>query len=360
MRKIVKHFTALFSAIRKWNLVRFWVALVLLVASLISTAMGGTYDLKTIIRELKNGLAVYDKSLEGYEVHVTTEMIPPVPNEVNIFEMRGIIGNGALITEGRDYDIPDKSFYQRVVGLNKNYLFEIQRHRTVNSPWHIENLFQHWEQRKDLAQRLDPVFRRQFFAGGVEVADMYSSIDFCSLNDFEITGVQQMDSGGFHLVKVSFQVPLSSSMNKSAHPYSGFLVFNTSVNQLLKEASIKFKEQTEEGNDVTVRCEMTVDFKKRDNEEGYYVSRVLAKYFEAEKELPNWSQERVFSMKKIVDLDDSRFTLSYYGLPEPDFDSASHPNRFRYILLTINGIVLLLLLVYFIYRKHQRGKNETE
>ncbi|MDR3109225.1 MAG: hypothetical protein LBU65_06000 [Planctomycetaceae bacterium] len=338
----------------------FQFVLLFLVALFASTAIGETYDLKTIIRELEKGLLAYDKSLEGHEIHVITTMGPPISNEVSTFEMRGIIGKGALITEGRDYDIPDKSFYHHIVGTNSEYLFEIQRYRAANSPWRIDNLFPHWEQRKDLARRLDPFFRCQFFAGGVVIDNSWSSLEFCSLDGFEITDIQQIDSDGYHLVKVSFQIPLSSGIDYRAPPYSGFLVFNTSLNWLLKEASIKFNEQTEEGNDVTVRCEMSSDFKKRDNEDGYYVSRTLAKYFEGEKELPNWEKERIFTIKKIEYLDDSRFTLSYYGFPEPDFDSVSHPNRFRYILLTINGIVLLLLLVYFIYRKHQKRKNETE
>ena len=53
----------------------------------------------------------------------------------------------------------------------------------------------------------------------------------------------------------------------------------------------------------------------------------------------------------------SRFTLSHYGLPEPDFGE-SRPNRIRCILMTLGGI-LILLAGWQMYQKRRDKREET-
>jgi hypothetical protein len=49
-----------------------------------------------------------------------------------------------------------------------------------------------------------------------------------------------------------------------------------------------------------------------------------------------------------------RFTLSHYGLPEPDFDNSRRTNRVRYILMGLGAILILIALWRIIQKRRGR------
>jgi hypothetical protein len=61
-----------------------------------------------------------------------------------------------------------------------------------------------------------------------------------------------------------------------------------------------------------------------------------------------------YELKEIDKPKSSRFTLSHYGLPEPDFDNSRRTNRVRYVFMGA-GILLIFFALWKIYRK-QREK----
>lgn len=64
-------------------------------------------------------------------------------------------------------------------------------------------------------------------------------------------------------------------------------------------------------------------------------------------------EERIFDLKETNPKDNSRFTLSAYGLPEPDF-GGHRPSRLRYIIF---GIGLLMLVIGAWRMIHKRREN---
>lgn len=70
--------------------------------------------------------------------------------------------------------------------------------------------------------------------------------------------------------------------------------------------------------------------------------------------LKDYEGSKVFAQKKF---DKSEFYLSYYGLPEPDFENSS-ANRVRYILMTL-GALMILYSGWRIYRKRQIKSGDS-
>jgi hypothetical protein len=50
----------------------------------------------------------------------------------------------------------------------------------------------------------------------------------------------------------------------------------------------------------------------------------------------------------------SRFTLSHYGLPEPDFDNSRRTNYVRYILMGLGGIMIIVALWRMIQKRREK------
>jgi hypothetical protein len=76
--------------------------------------------------------------------------------------------------------------------------------------------------------------------------------------------------------------------------------------------------------------------------------------YTAVRELPNGSTFReVHSFEKLkkCTADTSRFTLSHYGLPEPDFGE-SRANRIRYVIMSL-GVLLIVIGLWRMYKKRQ-------
>jgi hypothetical protein len=68
------------------------------------------------------------------------------------------------------------------------------------------------------------------------------------------------------------------------------------------------------------------------------------------------SDNILYELKEIDKPKSSRFTLSHYGLPEPDFDNSRRTNRVRYVLMGI-GALLIGIALWKMYKK--RRENTT-
>jgi hypothetical protein len=60
-----------------------------------------------------------------------------------------------------------------------------------------------------------------------------------------------------------------------------------------------------------------------------------------------------YDLKETETSDLERFALSYYGLPEPDFEGKPPINRVRYILILI-GIIMIAVSISMIYLRHRK------
>jgi hypothetical protein len=58
------------------------------------------------------------------------------------------------------------------------------------------------------------------------------------------------------------------------------------------------------------------------------------------------------NISKLKTKDSSRFTLSHYGLPEPDFDGSRRVRPLRYVFI-IMGLLLISIALWKMYRKRQ-------
>jgi hypothetical protein len=52
--------------------------------------------------------------------------------------------------------------------------------------------------------------------------------------------------------------------------------------------------------------------------------------------------------------DIKRFTLSHYGLPEPDFDNSRRTDRVRYILIGLGAILIVIALWRMIQKRREK------
>jgi hypothetical protein len=61
-----------------------------------------------------------------------------------------------------------------------------------------------------------------------------------------------------------------------------------------------------------------------------------------------------FDLRETNPKNVKRFTLSAYGLPEPDFDNSRRTNRVRYILMGLGAILILIALWRIIQKRRGR------
>jgi hypothetical protein len=47
------------------------------------------------------------------------------------------------------------------------------------------------------------------------------------------------------------------------------------------------------------------------------------------------------------------FSLSHYGLPEPDFDNSQRINRVRYIFIGLGAIMIIIALWRMVQKRHE-------
>ena len=319
---------------------------------------GSDLDLTSVVDNVKHGIESQLRLLTNHEIHVITFETIKSDNTKEFYEIKGVIGGpSGFLTEGRDYDMPNKDYYQRIIGANKKYLFELSRGRydddsEKSKSWTIVNIIPQWES-IPLAPRLDPVARPLFFAGGIEITDYWTSLDLCSSKCFQALNFQEITSDeGEEIVKISFKInePVDDYLSKDVIPYKGYLSYYPNRNWLLKEANIFVRGATPDT--PSGRVDVTYDFLKRDDNV-YYVSKTTANYVIDGNDLPVKTVERTFSVKHLPNLDNSRFTLSHYGLPEPDFGEA-RPNRIRYIMMVFGGFLVAIAVWQMVQKRREK------
>ncbi|MDR2643809.1 MAG: hypothetical protein LBC74_13565 [Planctomycetaceae bacterium] len=308
------------------------------------------------ILSLKTRLKNYLALINGYEVHVITknQLYQNPANKTELFEIRGIVGeNNCLITEGRDVDLPDKAHYQRIIGTNEKYLFELTRGRNINDAWRVLNIIpNYWEKEIDLSDRLNPVIRKFFFAGGLELHDLGTVVDLLDNDKFEVTSSEQYHGGNNHLfVKVSFRNQSNNKQHKkfSYYPFQGELVFLLDGDySLLKSANLMVRSDVENiagiykfDSDVAVRDDGIC-----------YISKCIVSYYKETSDSPVRTLERIYELTKQPSLEKSRFTLSHYGLPEPDFINRkiSRSN----LIIAGFGLLLIGISIWFHFQRRRR------
>ncbi len=68
----------------------------------------------------------------------------------------------------------------------------------------------------------------------------------------------------------------------------------------------------------------------------------------------DYRMEWTYSWKQNINVADKEFTLSHYGLPEPDFGER-RTNRFRFILIAA-GLILISIALWQMYQKRKEQK----
>jgi hypothetical protein len=90
----------------------------------------------------------------------------------------------------------------------------------------------------------------------------------------------------------------------------------------------------------------------------YYVFTEYNDYKNGIRTQNTSEQIQNFNLHETKPKDIKRFTLSAYGLPEPDFDNSRRTNRVRYILIGLGAIMISIALWQMIQKNRKDNYDQ--
>ncbi|GHT21901.1 hypothetical protein FACS189419_03580 [Planctomycetales bacterium] len=175
----------------------------------------------------------------------------------------------------------------------------------------------------------------------------------CKEPDFHINSLETGFEDGCSTIALKFSFHTNSSL-KSFCPVEGEVVLFKDNYYLIKRGKYSYYYDNRSGKLGTVILANEYDFSTFD------IPVLIRQTMDFQEGEDLFNKTHLFSdYEQTQGKDVKRFTLSAYGIPEPDFDGSQRIRPIRYILIG-SGFLLIALALWLMYRKHQEKKNERK
>ncbi len=171
-------------------------------------------------------------------------------------------------------------------------------------------------------------------------------------NDFEIHEVENLYQDDLHLLRIKYKFE-PKEFDARVPLRSGEIFLLPDYGWVVKKARY---EAIQPDGETRVHCDWNIDYDFSLSDVALPLV-VTDSVNDPTQEPHSFTQKWFYEWKGPCTLDEKAFTLSHFGLSEPDFDE-SHPNRIRFILVVL-GIFMILSATYRIYQKRKNKKGST-
>ncbi len=161
---------------------------------------------------------------------------------------------------------------------------------------------------------------------------------------FQILEAEEMREDDLRLVRVSFRYEPEEGGDKT-RLRGGEVYLLPDYSWVIKKGNF---EMDNPGKETTSRLVVELDYGPEP--EKFPLPKSFTQSTPDQRE-DDYQEKWFFSWKKGDGVDPEKILLSTYGIPEPDFED--HPGRFRTILMIAGGVVILFV-IFIIYRKKRR------
>jgi hypothetical protein len=256
------------------------------------------------------------------------------------------LGNGG--TEGN---------VEKFTGFNKKYTFRIKRNQGEN--WSVDYI----EQLNDLSPSLDWSFaansgndNRAAKETGQKIASataqgLLLNLDWLPFifeeNGMQIKKADRIVIDGENSVRITF-IYEPSINNKNTLIRRGEIFLLPDRYWLIKKAALMGKESS--ASETLLPAEVSNVYEDVEGIPLLVKQQIKIEGSNGKK----CTIETLRNNLKKTSVPFSYFTLSHYGLPEPDFDNSRHINRVRYILMGLGTIMILIALWRIIQKRRER------
>ena len=240
-----------------------------------------------------------------------------------------------------------------IIGGNTKYRFtlfkDIDNKYTLSSITPITELLQESCHYPDLTTQ-NIIMTDYYFANSLVKSLMVTHVDFfpsyVRTHGFKINNFREIKEKEIEGIEIDFSYHPS---NNDQLQMNGTVLLLPDYYWLIKRAKINFPDETNVTQKPWIEIENEFDI---DSTNFPYLKRRTTVSFESNITQRN---ETIFKNFSIINgFPTTRFTLSHYGLPEPDFGER-RTNRIRYIIMAVG----LLLIGIGAWRLIQKRRENT-
>jgi len=242
--------------------------------------------------------------------------------------------------------------------FGKNYWFEIKKNDFENDNWYVTGFdsfssslkaddwkyvmpFQ--DDQKIKERGLDRI--RSHLAVGVQLTRLELLPVLISLPEFEIKSIVEKQIDGTNIVELIYKFEPNDDTYNFVVRSGKLLLFSDSW--LLKEAEF----ERSYGDGLVTQNHFFYEYEENSSDSFPIIKKLTRKSYYKNKHHEH--EEFIYSLHKTVDISPNRFTLSHYGLPEPDFGER-RTNRIRYIIMAV-GLLLIGIGAWRLIQKQREN-----
>jgi hypothetical protein len=264
--------------------------------------------------------------------------------------------NTDFAIEWGNKDKTDK--FDSVVAGNSKYYFELRKEKeedissnTNGNEWILkEYILYETRLRNDETIYVD--YQKIPRTGGYDLAYFMGIIQLLEFPEFKIISIKSTDENQNQSVTINFECHPTVKPQKGVYFSDGILVFRPDKYWMIENAVLTLIDCTGEVSEP-VQLTITCKFSEESNLLIPFISEhnILLSFVKTNDKIR--SAYKTININ-AVNLERSRFTLSHYGLPEPDFGER-RTNRIRYIIMGLG----LLLIGWGLWRLIQKQRKQT-
>jgi hypothetical protein len=303
-----------------------------------------------IFLEMKNGWKSYLQHINKHEIEVvtTTKSIGETIDDTNICH---ILVNLPMLV--REITFTDTS--QSVQAFNSNYTFSLKK---ANEEWNVKDIMMPLETLGQTDQLIFPDFSQSSLKDSANHLAVFTAVKGLMLShvdflpviadkpEFQLKSFRYFEENGIRLLNIEYTYePTQFLSNQLVR--GGNVILIPDLFFLIKSADVNYVEP---GKQQRIHAKIF-------NE--YEFTKSNFPYLKKHKRVINGIEYNNFTIETICtkfipveNLPDSRFTLSHYGLPEPDFGER-RTNRIRYIIIGI-GILMMAIGAWRMIQKRRK------
>lgn len=278
----------------------------------------------------------------------------------------------------------DQNDYDTVSVVGKNYRFSLRRPKG-DKDWFIKEI-EFEPANKKLAtwnfpiyladppsHREDPVGYNIFNTLGVGLFGLDSAVNLpylLSSEWFIINEMKEIEQDGMKQLHLSFEFVLpdfpevvkkmpdfaKQSLDWKRYTLTGKMILITDY-FLVSEAKLHLAYLSFTRDD-NIKITYDTETYKTPLPKSYYVFTEYNDYKNGIRTQNTSEQIQNFNLHETKPKDIKRFTLSAYGLPEPDFDNSRRTNRVRYILIGLGAIMIGIALWQMIQKNRKDNYDQ--
>jgi hypothetical protein len=263
---------------------------------------------------------------------------------------------------GKDYQFSLRKPYDSKIWTINELKFEKsdKKLQTWNFPVYLANPPSFQE---------DPVGYNIFNTLGVGLFGINSSVNLPYLIFSEwctIKEMKEVDQDGIKQLQLSFEFVMpdfpelmkkAPEFEKQSSSWKHYTVVGkiTLITNyfLISEATFHW-EYMSSIRDIDVKITYDTEIYRTPLPKSYYVFTENNNFSSGTKVKNTSELIQEFDLRETTSKNVKRFTLSAYGIPEPDFDNSRRTNRVRYILMGLGAIIIVIALWRIIQKRRRK------